>query len=139
MENTLEFKVKIKSFTWKNYLLVLGEKEFQLINPNNKSKKPLKYDLVGAVVLDKSEKNDLKILISSPIYRFLIKILSLEDKQTLLSKLEEIIKKNSAKTAFSQDYLKHLQEISNLEEKNPFDSILSKLNTYKVEIIKPFF
>ena len=132
MENTLEFKVKIKSFTWKNYLLILGEKEFQLINPNSKSKKPLKYDLVGAVVLDKSEKNDLKILISSPIYRFLIKILSLEDKQKLLSKLEEIIKKNSAKTAFSQDYLKHLQEISNLEEKNPFDSILSKLNTYKI-------
>ena len=93
MENKLEFKVKIKSFTWKSYLLILGEKEFQLISEKSKSKKAMSYSLAGAVVLDKSEKNDLIILISSPLYRFSIKILNLEDKKTLLSNLEEIIKK----------------------------------------------
>jgi len=134
MESQLEFNVKIKSFTWKSYKLIIGETDFQLIKQKSSTKKPLIYSLTNAVVLDKSEKNNFIILISSPLYRFQIKILNKEDKQLILSKLEEIIKINSAKTAFSQDYLKHLHEISNHEEKNPFESILIKLNTYKILI-----
>ena len=134
MEKKLEFHVKIKSITWKNYILTIGEKEFTLQKENKKTKfnKIQTYSLVNAVVLDRSEKNNLKILITSPLYTFQIKISKLDEKNLILSKFEEIIKKNSAKTAFSKDYYKHLQEISNHEEKNPYEALLFKLNTYKI-------
>ena len=136
MNKKLEFHIKLKYFSWKDYLLTIGEKELQLQKESKKKKtkenKIQKYSLVNAVVLDKSEKNDFKILVSSPLFRLKMKINSLEDKNTILSTLEEIVKKNSAKTAFSKDYLKHIQEISTQEEKNPTEELLTKLNTYKI-------
>jgi len=140
MNKNLEFHVKLKYFSWKSYLLKIGEKELQLQKESQKKKtsekakenKIQKYSLINAVVLDKTEKNDFKILVSSPLFRLKMKIRSLEDKNTILSTLEEIVKKNSAKTAFSKDYIKHIQEISAQEDKNPTEELLSKLNTYKI-------
>ena len=106
MESQLEFNVKIKSFTWKSYKLIIGETDFQLIKQKSNTKKPLIYSLTSAVVLDKSEKNDFKILISSPFYRFQIKILNQEDKQLILSKLEEIIKKKLGQNCFQSRLFK---------------------------------
>ena len=130
MENS-EFLVKIKNFTWKIYFLIIGENDFQLIKEKSKSKKAEIYSLVNSVVLDESEKSELKILITSPLYRIHIKIIKPEDKKIILSKFEEIIKKNSEKTAFSKEYLKYLEENLNHVIKNPYDDILFKLNTYK--------
>ena len=136
MNKKLEFHIKLKYFSWKDYLLTIGEKELQLQKESKKKKakknKIQKYSLVNAVVLDKSEKSDLKILVTSPLFRLQMKIMNLEDKKIILSTLEEIIKKNSAKTAFSKDYLKHLQDISTHEDKNHFEELLTKLNTYKI-------
>ena len=138
MDKKTLFHVKMKSLTWKNYILTIGEKELQLqkenknTKPNSKPNKIQTYSLINAVVLDRSEKTDLKILICSPLFRLQIKILNITDKNIILSKLEEIVKKNSAKTAFSKEYLKRLQDISNHEEKNPFEAIISKINTYKI-------
>ena len=136
MNKKLEFHIKLKYLTWKDYLLTIGEKELQIQkeSKNKKSKESniQKYSLVNAVVLDKSEKNHFKILVASPLFRLRMKINSLEDKKTILSTLEEIVKKNSAKTAFSKDYIKHLQDLSAQEDKNPTEKLLTKLNTYKI-------
>ena len=131
MKKNNEFLVKIKNFTWKNYFLIIGENDFQLIKEKSKSKKGEIYSLVNSVVLDESEKSEQKILIASPIYRIHIKIIKPEDKEIILSRFEEIIKKNSEKTAFSKDYLNYLKENINYEIKNPYDDIIFKLNTYK--------
>ena len=134
MDNKLAFLVKIKYFTWKNFILIIRKTNFQIMKESPKIDKIKTYSLVNTVVIDKSEKLDPKIEIISPLYNLLIKIINPEDKDIILAKLEEIIKANSAKTAFSEEYLKHLQDISNHEEKNPMESILFKLNTYKLLI-----
>ena len=105
MEKNNEFLVKIKNFTWNNYFLIIGENDFQLIKEKSKSRKPEIYSLLDSAVLDESEKSELKILVASPLYRIHIKIIKPEDKKIILSKFEEIIKKNSEKTSFSKDYL----------------------------------
>ena len=131
MEKNNEFLVKIKNFTWNNYFLIIGENDFQLIKEKSKSRKPEIYSLLDSAVLDESEKSELKILVASPLYRIHIKIIRPEDKKIILSKFEEIIKKNSEKTSFSKDYLNYLEQNINHEIKNPYDDILFKLNTYQ--------
>ena len=133
MDKKVAFNVKIKSFTWKNYVLIICKKGFQLMKESPNSKIST-YSLKNAVVLDQSEKSDPKISIISPLYKFLIKINRPEDKNLILSKIEEIIKENSAKTAFSEEYLKHLKEYANHEDKSPIESVLFKLNSYKLLI-----
>ena len=132
MEHKLAFQIKIKYFTWKNYILIIRKNDFQLLKENANKKKLKTYSLINTVILDKSEKTDQKLLITSPFYNFLIKIIKPEDKKIILSKFEEIIKKNSEKTAFSKVYLDHLKTISNHEEKNLSDEILFKFNTCKI-------
>ena len=132
MNKKLEFKVKIKSFRWKNYYLKIRENDFQLKKEKSKSKDLNTYSLMNAVVFDVTEKNNLRIMVSTSLYRIFIKPLSLEDKKLILSKLEEIVHKFAAKTAFSPDYFQYLKQISKTEEKNPYDALLFKLNTFQI-------
>ena len=132
MNKKQEFHVKIKSFGWKKYILIIREDDFQLKKEKSKSKDKYTYSLMNAVVLDKSEKTDLKILVSTSLYRVFIKPLNIDDKKIILSNLEEIVQKLTAKTAFSPDYFQYLKEISKTEEKNPYDAILLKLNTFQI-------
>ena len=134
MENNQEFSVKIKNFTWKNYKLIIREKDFQLIKQNSLKQKILTYSLVNATILDKSDKVDQKILLSSHIYNFLIKITKFEDKKIIVSKIEEIIKKYSEKRALGNEYIGHLQKISEHIEKSHYDTLIFKLETYKILI-----
>ena len=132
MNNNQNFHVKVKKFTWKNYILIIREKDFQLKKEKSKKKDIITYSLMNAVVFDETEKNDLKIMISTSLYRIFIKPLNLEDKKLILSKLEDIVQKLAAETAFSQDYFQYLKQISKAEEKNPSDLLLYKINTFQI-------
>ena len=132
MEKNSQFHIKIKYFTWKSYILIIREKDFQLLKEKSKKKKIKTYSLINTIVSDKSDKSGPKISITSPLYNFLIKINKPEDKQMIISKFEEIIKKNAEKTAFSKSYLNYLKQISNQETKNPSEEILLKFKTYTI-------
>ena len=125
-----EFHVKIKKFTWKKYILSIRENDFQL--KKEKSKQFDTYSLMNAVIFDQSEKGELKIMAFTSYYRILIKPLNIEDKTIILSRFESIVQKLAAKTAFSKDYFKYMKQISKSEEKNPYDSLLYKINTYQI-------
>ena len=130
MNKKQEFYVKIKNFTWKSYLLMIRESDFQL--KKKKSKDIVTYSLMNAVVFDESEKNDLKIMVSTSSYRIYIKPLNLDDKKIILSQLEEIVQKLASKTAFSPNYFQYLKHISQAEEKNPSDILYFKMNTFQI-------
>ena len=130
MNKKQEFYVKIKNFTWKSYLLMIRESDFQL--KKKKSKDIVTYSLMNAVVFDESEKNDLKIMVSTSSYRIYIKPLNLDDKKIILSQLEEIVQKLASKTAFSPNYFQYLKHISQAEEKNPSDILYYKMNTFQI-------
>ena len=110
MNKKLEFKVKIKSFRWKNYYLKIRENDFQL--KKEKSKYPYTYSLVNAVVFDVSEKDTMKILVSSSLYKIYIMPLNPEDKSLILTTLDKIVRKKAAETAFSHDYTEYKKEIA---------------------------
>ena len=130
MNKKQEFYVKIKNFTWKSYLLMIRESDFQL--KKKKSKDIVTYSLMNAVVFDESEKNELKIMVSTSSYRINIKPLNLDDKKVILSQLEEIVQKLASKTAFSPNYFQYLKHISQAEEKNPSDILYFKMNTFQI-------
>ena len=130
MNKKQEFYVKIKNFTWKSYLLMIRESDFQL--KKKKSKDIVTYSLMNAVVFDESEKSDLKIMVSTSSYRINIKPLNLDDKKIILSQLEEIVQKLASKTAFSPNYFQYLKHISQAEEKNPSDILYFKMNTFQI-------
>ena len=132
MDNKHKFHVKIKNIAWRNYILIIREEDFQLKKEKSKSKDLITYSLMNAVLFDESEKADLKIMISTSNYRFFIKPLSIEDKKIILSKLEKIIQKLASKTAFTPDYFEYLKQISKTEEKNPYDALLFKINTFQI-------
>ena len=125
-----EFKVKIKSFTWKKYYLIIRENDFQL--KKEKKKHYYTYSLDNSAVFDVSEGDNLKIMVSSASYKIFIKPLSPEDKTIILSSLERIVRKRAAETAFSPNYFEYKKEISKTEEKNPYNALLFKLNTYQI-------
>ena len=130
MNKKQEFYVKVKSFTWKNHLLIIRENDFQL--KKKKAKDIVTYSLMNAVVFDETEKNDLKIMVSTSSYRIYIKPLNIEDKKLILSQLEEIVQKLTSKTAFSPNYFQYLKHISKAEEKNPSDILYFKMNTFQI-------
>ena len=130
MNKKLEFKVKIKSFRWKNYYLIIRDNDFQL--KKEKTKYYYTYSLTKAAVFDVSEKNNMKIMVSSSLYKIFIKPLNLEDKNLILTSLEKIVRKKAAETAFSPNYFEYKKEIAKTEEKNPYNALLFKLNTYQI-------
>ena len=130
MSKNLEFKVQIKSFSWKNYFLIIRENDFQL--KKAKTKYYYTYSLAKAAVFDVSDKEMLKIMVSSSKYKIFIRPLNKEDKNSILSSLEKIVSKKAAETAFSQDYHQYKKEMAKTEEKNPYNALLFKLNTYQI-------
>jgi hypothetical protein len=130
MNKKLEFKVQIKSFRWKNYYLIIGENDFQL--KKEKTKYYYTYSLSNAAVFDVSDKDVLKIMVSSSKYKIFIRPLNKDDKNLILSSLEKLVRKKAAETAFSQDYHQYKKEIAKTEEKNPYNALLFKLNTYQI-------
>ena len=130
MSKNLEFKVKIKSFSWKNYYLIIRENDFQL--KKEKTKYYYTYSLSKAAVFDVSDKEMQKIMVSSSKYKIFIRPSNKEDKNAILSSLEKIVSKKAAETAFSQDYHQYKKEISKTEERNPYNALLFKLNTYQI-------
>ncbi len=125
-----EFRVKVKYLTWKKYYLIIRENDFQL--KKEKAKSIRTYSLSNAGVLDPSENNSLKILVTSPIYKKVIQPYSLEDKQQILLNLEKIVRKKTADSVFSSGYYQYKKEIAKTDEKDPYNALLFKLNTYQV-------
>ena len=135
MEKEFQFHIKIKSFSRPNYILTIREKDFQLVKEKSKSNDIKTYSLENAIIIDQSKNADLELMIYSPLYRFSIKPLNVEDKKLMLNKLERIVKKLSTKTAFSNAYKQYNKELEKKnEESNQFDKILSKLNAFKILI-----
>ena len=132
MDQKHEFHVKLKNITWRNYLLIIREEDFQLKKEKSKNKDINTYSLMNAVIFDETEKSDLRIMVSTSLYRIYIKPLSIEDKKMILSQLEKIVEKLASKTAFSQEYFQYLKQISQTEEKNPYDALLFKINTFQI-------
>ena len=71
-------------------------------------------------------------MVSSSLYKVYIKPLSISDKQLILSGLEKIVRKKAAETAFSNNYQEYKKEIAKTDEKNPYDALLFKLNTFQL-------
>ena len=110
--------------------LKLREEDFQL--KKEKKKYYYTYSLANAAVFDVSDKESLKIMVSSSLYKVYIKPLSISDKQLILSGLEKIVRKKAAETAFSNNYQEYKKEIAKTDEKNPYDALLFKLNTFQL-------
>ena len=96
----MEFQVKI----WKQLLLTLHKRtliirdiDFQ-IEKKGKTEKITEiktYPLYSPVLVDQRKNKDLNILVVTSSYKVYIKPLTREDKQKIISKLEERIKKFS--------------------------------------------
>ena len=133
----MEFQVKV----WKQLLLIWKRKtmrieEDKIILKKTKSKtgddKSDKiYSLINAVVVDRSKPNDPVILIASSTYKINIKPKSIEEKNTIISKIEEILKKYSSQNAFSEQYKLSNEELLKKTGKNsPFQGLLYNLSVF---------
>ena len=130
MKAKTEFKVQVKSFRWKNYYLKLRDEDFQL--KKEKKKYYYTYSLANAAIFDVSDKDGIKIMVSSALYKLYIKPVNESDKNLILSGMENIVRKKAAETAFSSNYQVYKKEIAKADEKNPNDALLFKLNTFQL-------
>ena len=130
MKAKTEFKVQVKSFRWKNYYLKLRDEDFQL--KKEKKKYYYTYSLANAAIFDVSDKDGIKIMVSSALYKLYIKPVNESDKNLILSGMENIVRKKAAETAFSSNYQVYKKEIAKADEKNPYDALLFKLNTFQL-------
>ena len=130
MKAKTEFKVQVKSFRWKNYYLKLRDEDFQL--KKEKKKYYYTYSLANAAIFDVSDKDGIKIMVSSSLYKLYIKPVNESDKNLILSGMENIVRKKAAETAFSSNYQVYKKEIAKADEKNPYDALLFKLNTFQL-------
>ena len=140
----MEFEVKV----WKQYLLTwhkrtlrIRENDFQIEKIGKKGKlkkqKEIKtYPLFSAVLVDQSKQNDLQILIGTSAYKIFIKPLSKDEKQKIISKLEEKIKQFSSQTTFSQDYLRYNEELLTIFDNSPYGLIMRKMNMFQNLILE---
>ena len=97
----------------------------------DKNKEIVTYPLFSAVLVDQSKDDDLQILIGTSSYKVFIKPLSFEDKEKIISNLEEKIKLFSTQNTFSQDYLKNNEEILSCYDNSPYGLIMKKLNMFQ--------
>ena len=140
----MEFQVKVWKqllLTWHKRTLRIRDNDFQ-IEKTGKKEKPNKqkeiktFSLFSAVLVDQSKHNDLNILIGTSSYKVFIKPLSKEDKQKIISKLEEKIKQFSTQTAFSQDYIRYNEELLTCFDSSPYGLIMRKLNMFQNLILE---
>ena len=131
----MEFEVKVWKkllLTWHKRTLIIKDNVFNIQKDRFGKKKEMKiYPLYGAVLVDLSKENDLRILIGTSSYKVYIKPLNIEDKKKIISKLEEKIKEFSSKNVFSQDYLKNNENVLAGYDNSPYGLIMTKLNIFQ--------
>ena len=137
----ISFQVKVWNkllLSWHKRQFIIRENEFQLSKEGKKGKlKDSKvYPLINAVLVDQSKHNDLQILVGTSSYKVYIKPLSKEDKQKIITKLEERIKKFSSINAFSEDYLRYNEELLSCYDNSPYGQIMRKLNMFQNLILE---
>jgi hypothetical protein len=132
----MEFDIKNwKNYRWNKRKLIIREVEgdFQIKKekkPNDKKQKEdiiRTYSLHNALILDQSKKQDLEILITTKNYKQYIKPLNLEDKNTIIKKIEDIIKKITIKNVY-HDYNEKVASYNTGENNlNAHDDLCCKL------------
>ena len=137
----MEFQVKVWKqllLTWHKRTLIIRDNDFQIeVGGKKDKKKEIKtYPLFSAVLVDQSKHNDLQILVGTSSYKVFIKPLTKEDKQKIISKLEERIKQFSSRTTFSQDYLRYNEELLSCFDDSPYGLIVRKLNMFQNLILE---
>ena len=131
----MEFQVKV----WKQLLLIWKKKTMRIEEDNIILKKTKTktgddksdkiYSLINAVVVDRSKANDPVILIASSTYNIYIKPKNLEEKNKIIAKIEEILKKYASQNAFSEQYKLSNEELIKKNSKNtPFQGLLFNLS-----------
>ena len=137
----MEFQIKVWKqllLTWHKRTLIINDKDFQIVKKGKQEKQvEIKtYPLYSAVLVDQSKHNDLNILVGTSSYKVYIKPLSKEDKQKIISKLEERIKRFSTKTTFSEDYNRFNEELLSCFDNSPYGLIVRKLNMFQNLILE---
>ena len=137
----MEFQIKVWKqllLTWHKRTLIINDKDFQIVKKGKQEKQvEIKtYPLYSAVLVDQSKHNDLNILVGTSSYKVYIKPLSKEDKQKIISKLEERIKRFSSKTTFSEDYNRFNEELLSCFDNSPYGLIVRKLNMFQNLILE---
>ena len=132
----MEFQVKVWKqllLTWHKRTLRIRDVDFQIEKKGKQEKlnETKTYPLYTAVLVDQSQHNDFQILIGTSSYKIYIKPLNVEDKQKIITKLEEKIKKFSSKITFSEDYFKSNEQILTCFDNSPFGQVMSKLNMFQ--------
>ena len=131
----MEFQVKV----WKQLLLIWKKKTMRIEEDNIILKKTKTktgddksdkiYSLINAVVVDRSKANDPVILIASSTYNIYIKPKNLEEKNKIIAKIEDILKKYASQNAFSEQYKLSNEELIKKNSKNtPFQGLLFNLS-----------
>ena len=99
----MEYKVQIfnpSSSEWKNNVLLINEKDFNIKNENKideeEEKNFYSYSLINATLIDNNYEKSMEdsFLIGSSTYNIYIKPLNKEDKPKIISDLRKIIKNN---------------------------------------------
>ena len=131
----MEFQVKVWRqllLTWHKRTLIIKDNIFQIVKEKfDKKKEIITYPLYSAVLVDQSKGDDLQILIGTSSYKVFIKPLSKEDKKIIITNLEERIKLFSTQNTFSQDYLKHNEEVLSYYDNSPYGLVMKKLNLFQ--------
>ena len=104
----MEYQVKVWKqllLTWQKKILIIEDDQLILKKMKSKSGEDNKiYPLKNVVVVDQSKINDPIILIASSTYKLFLKFKNKEEKDKIILKLEEIRKKYSSQSAFSEEY-----------------------------------
>ena len=138
----MEFQVKVWKqllLTWHKRTLIIRDNDFQVEKRGKmeQSKDIKTYPLYNAVLVDQSKHNDLNILVGTSSYKVYIKPLTKEDKQKIISKLEERIKQFSSQTTFSEDYVRFNEELlTSCFDNSPYGQIVRKLNMFQNLILE---
>ena len=137
----MEFQVKVWKqllLTWHKRTLIIRDTDFQIEKrvKSNITKEVKTYPLYSAVIVDQSKHNDLNILVGNSSYKVFIKPLTKEDKQKIISKLEERIKQFSSQTTFSEDYLRYNEDLLTCFDNSPYGIIVRKLNMFQNLILE---
>ena len=126
----MEFNIKIWKFLgWQNRTLIMKDTGFQIKEQKNRQSQI--YPLTNAILIDLSKNDIVQIFIKTKAYSLYLKSENPKEGKILIHKFEEIINKNSTKTAFSEEYQKYNQEISKFNEKDPYDKLICKLNVFQ--------
>ena len=137
----MKFEVKVWKpllLTWHKRTLIIRENDFQIerVGKLKKLTEAKTYPLYSAVLVDQSKDDDLNILIGTSSYKVFIRPLSKEDKNIIISKLEEKIKLFSSKTTFSEEYNKYNEELLTCYDSSPYGQIVRKLNMFQNLILE---